>query len=224
MHIELNIFPCTASEKRKEIESENTKEPVLRITKSDSETAIVSKKIVDYTESSELEDNTSHCCQKNVDRDFNTDTPNVKDPMISGKLPADAQPSSDYEEQDNIPISSKREMLQVKSTEKKKNELFSSDDENRSNSIVDDIISKLDVSNMDVKDQLVSKSMVASLLDNSDELLTDAIHKSAVLVSETGEEINTVPVESTSDTTMSTAQSDSDSEAELVIIWKKKKK
>ena len=54
------------------------------------------------------------------------------------------------------------------------------------------------------------------------ELLTDAIHKSAVVVSETGEEINTVPVQSTSDTTMSTVQSDSDSEAELVIIWKKR--
>ena len=37
---------------------------------------------------------------------------------------------------------------------------------------------------------------------------------------------NKVPlaVESTSDTTLSTAQSDSDSEAELVIIWKNKKK
>ena len=72
----------------------------------------------------------------------------------------------------------------------------------------------MDVSNLDVKDQLVPKSMEAFRLDNSDELLTDAIHKSAV-VSETGEEINTVPVESTSDTTMLTAQSDSDSEAEL---------
>ena len=70
----------------------------------------------------------------------------------------------------------------------------------------------------------MSKSMEAFRLDNSDELLTDAIHKSAVVVSETAEEINTVPVESTSDTTMSTAQSDSDSEAELVIIWRKKKK
>ena len=145
--------------------------------------------------------------------------------MISGKLPADAQPSSDYEEQDNIPISSKREMLEGKSAEKKKNEdLFSSDDKKRSNSIVDDIISKLDVSNLDVKDvkdQLVSKSMEALRLDNLDELLTDAIHKSAVVVSETGEEINTVPVESTSDTIMLTAQSDSDSETELVIIQKK---
>ena len=122
MHIELKNFPCTASEKRKEIGSENTKEPVIRITKSDSETGIISQKIVDYTESSELEDDTSDCCQKNVDRDFNTDTPNVKDPMIGGKLPADAQPSSDYEEQDDIPISSKREMLEGKSGEKKKNE------------------------------------------------------------------------------------------------------
>ena len=119
MHIELNIFPCTASEKRKEIGSENTKEPVLRITKSYSKTGIISQKIVDYTESSELEDDTSDCCQKNVDHDFNTDTPNVKDPMISGKLPADAQPSSDYEEQDDIPISSKREMFEVESTENK---------------------------------------------------------------------------------------------------------
>ena len=84
----------------------------------------------------------------------------------------------------------------------------------------------MDVSNLDVKDvkeQLVSKSMEAWWLDNSDELLTDAIHKSAVVVSETGEEINTVPVESTSDTTMLTAKSDSGSDAELVIVWKKKK-
>ena len=86
----------------------------------------------------------------------------LKDPLIGGKLSADAQPSSDYKEQDDIPISSKREMLEGKSGEKKKNEkLFSSDDENRSNSIVDDIIRKLDVSNLDVKDQLVSKSMEA---------------------------------------------------------------
>ena len=175
---------------------------------------------MDYTESSELEDGTSDSCQKNVDHDLYTDSLNVKDPMISGKLPMDAQPSSDYEEQDDIPISSNMEMLEGK-------ELFSSDDENISNSIVDDIISKLDVSNLDVKDvkdQLVSKSMEAWWLDNSDELLTDAIHKKAVVVSETGEEINMVPVENTSDTTISTAKTDSDSDAELVIVWKKKKK
>ena len=49
MHIELKIFPCTASNKRKEIGSENTKERVLSITKSDSETAMTSGKMVDYT-------------------------------------------------------------------------------------------------------------------------------------------------------------------------------
>ena len=78
----------------------------------------------------------------------------------------------------------------------------------KSNSIIDDIIHNLDLSNLDVKnvkDQLVSKSMEAFWLDNSEELLTDAIHKSAVVVSETGEESNKMPVavESTSDTTLS---------------------
>ena len=229
MHIELKIFPCTDSNKRKEIGSENTKERVLSITKSDSKTVMTSGKMVDYTESSEFEDDTSSSCQKIVDHDFTTDTLNVKGPLIGGNLPADAQPSSD-EEPDDISISSKREKLEGKSAEKKKNEeLFSSDDETKSNSIIDDIIHNLDLSNLDVKnvkDQLVSKSMEAFWLDNSEELLTDAIHKSAVVVSETGEESNKVPVavESTSDTTLSTAQSDSDSEAELVIIQKNKKK
>ena len=191
VHIELKIFPCTASNKRKEIGSENTKERVLSITKSDSETVMTSGKMVDYTDSSEFEDDTSSSCQKIVDCDFTTNTPNVKDPLIGGNLPADAQPSSDYEEQDDISISSKMEKLEGKSAEKKKNEeLFSSNDETRSNSIVDDIIHNLDISNLDVKnvkDQLVSKSMEAFRLDNSEELLTDAIHKSAVVVSETGE-------------------------------------
>ena len=202
----------------------------LSITKSDSETVMTSGKMVDYTESSEFEDDTSSSCQKIVDHDFTTNTPNVKDLLIGGNLPADAQPSSDYEEQDDISISSKREKLEGKSAEKKKNEeLFSSDDETKSNSIIDDIIHNLDLSNLDVKnvkDQLVSKSMEAFQLDNSEELLTDAIHKSAVVVSETGEESNKVPVavESTSDTTLLTAQSDSDLEAELVIIRKNKKK
>ena len=100
---------------------------------------------MDYTESSELEDNTGSSCQKIVDCDFNTDMLNVKDPLIGGKLPADAQQSSDYEEQDNIPISSKREKLEGKSAEKKTNEeLFSSNIENKSNSIIDDIICNLD--------------------------------------------------------------------------------
>ena len=111
----------------------------------------------------------------------------------------DAQPSSDYDEQDKIPIS-KLAILEGNSEEKKKCEkLFFSDDENRSNSIVDDIIN-----NLDIKNTLVEKSMEAYCLDNSDKLLTDAIHKSAVLVSDKGEVINTGPVESTSDTTIST--------------------
>ena len=46
--------------------------------------------------------------------------------------------------------------------QKRKNEedLFSSDEDNRSNFIVDEIISKLDVNKLE-KDQLVSKSMEA---------------------------------------------------------------
>ena len=102
MHIELKIFPCTASNKRKEIGSENTKERVLSITKSDSKTVMTSGKMVDYTESTEFEEDTSSSCQKIVDHDFTTDMLNVKDPLIGGNLPADAQPSSDYEEQDDI--------------------------------------------------------------------------------------------------------------------------
>ena len=122
--------------------------------------------------------------------------------MIGGKLlPADAQPSSDYDEQDEIPIS-KLAMLEGNSEEKiKSEELFFGDDENRSNSIVDDIIRKLDI-----KDPLVAKPMETYWHDNSDKLLTDAFYKSAVLVSETGEVINTGPVESTSDTTISTTK------------------
>ena len=64
MHIKLKIFPCTASNKRKEIGSENTKEQVLSVTKSDSETVMTSGKMVDYTDSSEFEDDTSSSCQK----------------------------------------------------------------------------------------------------------------------------------------------------------------
>ena len=79
MHIELKIFPCTAGNKRKEIGSENTKERVLSITKSDSETVMTSEKMVDYTDSSEFEYDTSSSCQNIVDHDFTTDMPNVKD-------------------------------------------------------------------------------------------------------------------------------------------------
>ena len=137
--------------------------------------------------------------------------------MIGGKLPPDAQPSSACEEQDDI--SSQMEKLEGKSAKKKKNEehLFSSDEDNGSFSIVDEIISKLDVNKL-VKDQLVSKSMEAWCLDNSKELLSDALHHSAIVGSETGDEIQKVPVESTSDTTISSAQSNSDSDEPLVII------
>ena len=156
--MEVTCFPCTASEKTKEIGSEKTKEPVYSITKSDSEnseTGGIREKFVDYTESSELEDETSENCQINVDRDFNTDHHNIKDPMIGGKLlPVDTQPSSDYDEQEKIPVS-KLAMLEGNLEEMiNSEELFFSDYENRSNSIVDDIISELNI-----KDPLVAKSM-----------------------------------------------------------------
>ena len=151
-----------------------------------------------------------------------TDLPNFKDPLISGKLPQDAQPSSDCEKQDGI--SSQMEKLEGNSAKKKNNEedLFTSDEENGSISIVDEIISQLDVNKL-LKDQLVSKSMEAWHLDNSKELLSEAIHQSAVVVSETGKEIQKVPVESTSDTTISSPQSDSDSDEPLVIIRRRMK-
>ena len=173
----------------------------------------LSKTLVNYTESSDTSDD----CPQNVEHDLKTDLLNFKDPLISGKLPQDAQPSSDCEEQDDI--SSQMEKLEGNSAKKKKNEedLFPSDEENGSISIVDEIISKLDVNKL-VKDQLVSKSMEAWHLDNSKQLLSEAIHHSAIVVSETGEEIQKVPVESTSDTTISSAQSDSDSDEPLVII------
>ena len=178
----------------------------------------LSKTLVNYTESSDTSDN----CPQNVEHDLKTDSPNFKDPLISGKLPPDAQPPSDCEEQDDI--SSQMEKLEGKSAKKKKNEedLFSSDEDNGSISIVDEIISKLDVNKL-VKDQLVSKSMEAWHLDNSKQLLSEAIHHSAVVVSETGKEIQKVPVESTSDTTISSAQSDSDSDEPLVIIRRRMK-
>ena len=177
----------------------------------------ISKTLVNYTESGDTSDN----CPKNVERDLNTDWLNSKDPLISGKLPPDAQPSSDCEEQDDI--SSQMEKLEGKLAEKKKNEedLFSSDEDNRSTSIVDEIISKLDVNKLE-KDQLVSKSMGAWWLDNSKQLLSDAIHHSAIVVLETGEEIQKLPVESTSDTTISSAKSNSDSDEPLVIIRRRK--
>ena len=144
---------------------------------------------------------------------------NSKDPLIGGKLP---QPSSDCEEQDDI--SSQFEKLKGKLAERKKYEedLFFSNKDNRSTSIVNEIISKLDVNKLE-KDQEVSKSMKAWQLDNSKQLLSEAIHHSAVVVSETGEEIQKVPVESTSETTISSAKSDSDSD-ELLFICRRRKK
>ena len=75
----------------------------------------ISKMLVNYTESSDTSDD----CPKNVECDLNTDLLNSKDPLIGGKLPPDAQPSSDCEEQDDI--SSRMEKLE-KSAENKKNE------------------------------------------------------------------------------------------------------
>ena len=91
---------------KKEIGSEKINESVS-ITDSDSEMKAIREKLVDYTESS---DGTSEKCEINVVHDCNTYLPNTKDPMISGKLPADAQPSSDYEEQDQIPGKSEQKI------------------------------------------------------------------------------------------------------------------
>ena len=74
----------------------------------------LSKTLVNYTESSDTSDN----CPQNVERDLKTDLPNFKDPFISGKLPPDAQPSSDCKEQDDI--SSQMIKLEGKSAKKKK--------------------------------------------------------------------------------------------------------
>ena len=73
----------------------------------------ISKTLVNYTESSDTSDN----CPKYVECDLNTDSLNSKDPLISGKLPPDAQSSSDCEEQDDI--SSQMEKLEGKLAEKK---------------------------------------------------------------------------------------------------------
>ena len=99
----------------------------------------IRKTLVNYTGSSDTSDD----CPKYVECDLNTDLLNSKDPLIGGKLPLDAQPSLDCEEQDDI--SSQMKILKGKSAEKKKNEedLFSSDEDNRLPSIVDEVISKL---------------------------------------------------------------------------------
>ena len=79
----------------------------------------LSKTLVNYTESSDTSDD----CPQNVERDLKTDSPNFKDPLIGGKLPPDAQPSSDCEEQDDI--SSQMEKLEGKSAKKKKMRTYS---------------------------------------------------------------------------------------------------
>ena len=73
----------------------------------------ISKTLANYTVSSDTSDD----CPKNVEHDLNTDLLNSKDPLIGGKLPPDAQPSSDCEEQDDI--SSQMEQLEGKLAEKK---------------------------------------------------------------------------------------------------------
>ena len=76
----------------------------------------VSKTPVNYTESSDTSG--SDDCPKNVECDLKTDLLNYEDPLIGGKLPPDAQLSSDCEEQDDI--SSQMEKLGGKSAKKKK--------------------------------------------------------------------------------------------------------
>ena len=86
----------------------------------------LSKTLVNYTESSDTSDD----CPQNVEHDLKTDSPNFKDPLISGKLPQDTQPSSDCDKQDGI--SSQMEKFEGNPEKKKKNEedLFSSNEEN----------------------------------------------------------------------------------------------
>ena len=196
--MELTVFTPKASE--------ITKEEKISRSDSDSETRGLKEKLVDYTSS----DETSEKCEITVV----TDRPNVKDTLISGgTLQEDAQESSDAEERDKI--------------QRKSDELFSSDEENRSSyPIVQEILEKWEAHEQKQKDELVLRSPEAYRLENKDELLTDDIHKNVVIVSVIGEEVNSGQVESTSDTTISTANtaSDSDSGSELIITRKKKRK
>ena len=216
IHLELTVFTPKASE--------ITNEAKISHSDSDSETRGLKEKLVDYTSSDETSEkceitvvtdrpnvkDTSENCQINVV----TDRPNVKDPLISGgTLQEDAQESSDAEEQDKI--------------QRKSDELFSSDEENRSSyPIVQEILENWEAHEQKQKDELVLRSLEAYRLENKDELLTDEIHKNVVIVSATGEEVNSGQVESTSDTTISTTNtaSDSDSGPELIITRKKKRK
>ena len=131
--------------------------------------------------------------------------------MSGGTLQEDAQESSDAEERDKI--------------QRKSDELFSSNEENRSSyPIVQEILEKWEAHEQKQKDELVLRSQEAYRLENKDELLTDDIHKNVVIVSATGKEVNSGQVESTSDTMISTANtaSDSDSRPELIITRKKR--
>ena len=218
IHLELTVFTPKASEITNEAKISRSDSD------SDSETRGLKEKLVDYTSSDETSEkceitvvtdrpnvkDTSENCQINVV----TDRPNVKDPLISGgTLQEDAQESSDAEERDKI--------------QRKSDELFSSDEENRSSyPIVQEILENWEAHEQKQKDELVLRSPEAYRLENKDELLTDEIHKNVVIVSATGKEVNSGQVESTSDTTISTANtaSDSDSGPELIITRKKKRK
>ena len=207
IHLELTVFTPKASE--------ITKEAKISRSDSDSETRGLKEKLVEKCEITVVTDrpnvkDTGENCQINVV----TDRPNVKDPLISGgTLQEDAQESSDAEERDKI--------------QRKSDELFSSDEENRSSyPIVQEILEKWEAHEQKQKNELVLRSQEAYCLENKDELLTDEIHKNVVIVSATGKEVNSGQVESTSDTMISTANtaSDSDSGPELIITRKKKRK
>ena len=79
----------------------------------------LSKTLANYTGSSDTSDD----CPQNIERDLKTDSLNFKDPLIGGKLPPDAQPFSDCEEQDDI--SSQMEKLERKSAKKKMRRAYS---------------------------------------------------------------------------------------------------
>ena len=171
IHLELTVFTPKASE--------ITKEAKISRSDSDSETRGLKEKLVEKCEITVVTDrpnvkDTGENCQINVV----TDRPNVKDPLISGgTLQEDAQESSDAEERDKI--------------QRKSDELFSSDEENRSSyPIVQEILEKWEAHEQKQKDELVLRSPEAYHLENKDELLTDEIHKNVVIVSATGEEVN----------------------------------
>ena len=158
--MELTVFTPKASE--------ITNKAKISHSDSDSETRGLKEKLVDYTSSDETSEkceitvvtdrpnvkDTSENCQINVV----TDRPNVKDSLISGgTLQEDAQESFDAEERDKI--------------QRKSDELFSSDEENRSSyPIVQEILEKWEAHEQKQKDELVLRSQEAYCLENKDEL------------------------------------------------------